>query len=374
MNAIEILEKLVSIESVVGTPNGVIVDWVSAYLADLGINAKILPGPEGDRNNLFATIGPDMARGYILCGHLDVAPSDERAWASPPFRLRRHGDRLYGRGTSDMKGFLAAALAVAPRLARMGLVHPIHLAFSYDEDAGCHGAPHLISQLPRLCAPPLGAIIGKPSNMRAVLAHKGRAAARLTIRGRPGHSSRPDLALNAIHAMTGVLITTLDQADRLMKGPFDGAFEPPYSTVQAGMIAGGKDINVVPHLCMLELEARGISGINAAGLLSPIRARADALQDEGYEVRWEEMSAYPALALSAKRPLAHLVEALTDQPPLSAVSYGTEAGLYQAAGIDALICGPGDIGRAHQPDEYILESELAACQRFIEALGQRCAG
>lgn len=372
MNATEILEKLVSFDSVVGTPNGGIASWISDYLAGHGVTAHVLAGPEGDRSNLFATIGPGDLPGYILSGHMDVVPAEAGEWTTHPFSLRRDRDKLFGRGTTDMKGYLAAALAAVPQLATAGLMRPVHLAFSYDEEAGCRGVPHLIARLPALCAPPLGAIIGEPSNMRAVLAHKGKAAARVTIRGRAGHSSRPDLGLNAIHAMAGVLNAAIDQAAHLAHGPFDAAFEPAYSSLQAGVIAGGKAINIVPDLCSLEMEARAISGVNPRDLLGPIRKVAEALRDHGFVVEWDEMSAYPALALAASSPLAHLVEELTGQTPLGAVSYGTEAGLYQAAGIDALICGPGDIGRAHKPDEFILESELAACQRFIEALGQRC--
>ncbi|WP_377293389.1 acetylornithine deacetylase [Rhizobium sp. SG2393] len=373
MTATEILEKLVSFDSVVGMPNGAIVDWIVDYLGRHGIPATVLPGPEGDRCNLFATLGPRDVPGYIVSGHMDVVPAAPGEWTSPPFRLRREGDRLFGRGTTDMKGYLAAALAAVPRLAALGLKRPIHLAFSYDEEAGCRGVPHLIARLPDLCAPPLGAIIGEPSNMRAVLAHKGKAAARVTIRGRAGHSSRPDLGLNAIHAMADVLNAAIDQAARLTQGPFDAAFEPAYSSLQAGVMAGGKAVNIVPDLATLELEARAISGVNPVELLGPIRTAAEALRAQGFAIAWEEMSAYPALALSPQSPLAALVEELTGETPLRAVSYGTEAGLYQAAGIDALICGPGDIGRAHKPDEFILESELFACQRFLEALGAHCA-
>jgi len=373
MNATDILGKLVSFDSVVGTPNAAIVEWIVAYLDRHGIGAKVMPGPEGDRSNLFATIGPADVPGYIVSGHMDVVPADVSEWTSSPFTLRRDGEKLFGRGTTDMKGYLAAALAAVPQLVKAGLKRPIHLAFSYDEEAGCRGVPHLIAQLPELCAPPLGAFIGEPSNMRAVLAHKGKAAARITVRGRAGHSSRPDLGLNAIHAMAKVLNVVVEEAARFTNGPFDAAFEPPYSTLQAGVMAGGKALNIIPDLCSLELEARAIAGIVPRDLLAPIRATAEALQADGFTVAWEELSAYPALAISPQSPLAHLVTELTGETPLGAVSYGTEAGLYQAAGIDAVICGPGDIGRAHKPDEFILESELAACQRFIEALGARCA-
>ncbi len=372
MNATEILAKLVSFPTVAGTPNCEIVGWIHTFLEAENIPVTVLPGPEGDRSNLFATIGPRDVAGYILSGHMDVVPAELAEWTSSPFSLRRDGECLYGRGTTDMKGYLAAALAAAPKLAKAGLTRPIHLAFSYDEEAGCRGVPHLIAKLPDLCAAPLGAIIGEPSNMRAVLAHKGKAAASVTVRGLAGHSSRPDLGRNAIHAAATVLNAAIEEAGKLSLGPFDHAFEPPYSSLQAGVINGGKAVNIVPDLCLLELEARAISGIDPQSLLAPVRSKAEALREAGFSVDWDEMSAYPALALARSAPLVDLVEDITGKVALGAVSYGTEAGLYQAAGIDAVICGPGDIGRAHKADEYILESELFACLHFIEALGRRC--
>ncbi|WP_337269220.1 acetylornithine deacetylase [Oryzifoliimicrobium ureilyticus] len=373
MNVTDILEKLVSFPSVVGTPNGEIAGWISDYLSKFGISTEILTGPEGDRSNIFATIGPRDTSGYILSGHMDVVPAEAGEWTSPPFVLRRDGERLYGRGTTDMKGYLAAVLATVPHLSKADLKRPIHLAFSYDEEAGCRGVPHLLARLPDLCATPLGAIIGEPSNMSAVLAHKGKSAARVTIRGKAGHSSRPDLGMNAIHAMADVLNATISEAGRLTQGPFQDAFAPPYSTLLAGVISGGKAVNIVPDLATLELEARAISDVDPGSLLGPIRAAADRLKALGFAVEWEELSAYPALALSPQSALAQIASELTGHTPIDAVSYGTEAGLYQSAGIEAVICGPGDISRAHKPDEFILESELLTCQRFVEALGRRCA-
>ncbi|MCM2475546.1 acetylornithine deacetylase [Rhizobium sp. CG5] len=372
MNATDILTALVSFPSVVGTPNSSIVEWISAYLQGFGIPVHILPGPEGDRANLFASIGPSDQAGYILSGHMDVVPAQETGWTGHPFTLRREGERLYGRGSTDMKGFLAAVLASVPALAASPLARPIHLAFSYDEEAGCRGVPHLLARLPELCAAPLGAVIGEPSGMRPILAHKGKAAARITLRGRSGHSSRPDLGLNAVHAMASVLQTAVSTADDIANGPFDRTFEPPYSSLQAGLIQGGQALNIIPDFCTLDVEARAISGVDPATLLTPVRCAAEALRASGIGVEWEDLSAYPALSLARQTALADLLAELTGQEPLAAVSYGTEAGLFQAAGIDAIICGPGDIGRAHKPDEYILAGELSSCQSMIEALGKRC--
>lgn len=369
MNAEEILAKLIAFPSVVGTANSAIVDWIREYCQAAAADVSVLPGPEGDRSNLFVTIGPRERRGYVISGHMDVVPAEEPEWDSDPFALRRDGDRLYGRGTTDMKGFLACALAALPNLAAMDLRQPVHLAFSYDEEAGCRGVPHLLAKLPNLCERPLGAIIGEPSRMQPVLAHKGKMAVRLEVIGKSGHSSRPDLGLNAIQAMAGVIADATVYSRSLGDGPLDGNFEPPYSTLQVGVIAGGQSVNIIPDRCTADIEARAVPGVSPAALLEPVKARLLALRDGGFKVIWQEMSSYPALALAKTSGLAALVTELTGQEPLTAVSYGTEAGLFQEASVDAIICGPGDIGRAHRPNEFIETGELAACQKMIAALG-----
>ena len=373
MNVEEILARLIAFPTVVGAPNDAIVDWVCGYCQAAGAEVTVLPGPEGDRSNLFVTIGPREARGYIISGHMDVVPASEPEWRADPFVLRRDGDRLYGRGTTDMKGFLACALAALPQLAAMNLQRPMHLAFSYDEEAGCRGVPHLIAALPSLCEKPLGAVIGEPSRMQAVRAHKGKAAVRLEVIGRSGHSSRPDLGLNAVHAMAGVITQAAAYGESLTNGPFDHSFAPPYSSLQVGVIAGGQAVNIVPDRCIADIEVRAVPGVSPSSLLEPVKAQLFALRDGGFEVAWHELSAYPGLSLAEGSELATLLVELTGQEPLAAVSYGTEAGLYQQAGIDAIICGPGDIGRAHRPNEYIEIGELAACQKMIEDLGARLA-
>jgi acetylornithine deacetylase len=369
MNVEEILARLIAFPTVVGTSNGVIVDWISDYCRSAGAEVTVLPGPEGDRSNLFVTIGPRERRGYVISGHMDVVPAGEPEWSSAPFVLRRDGGRLYGRGTTDMKGFLACALAVLPELAAMNLRQPLHLAFSYDEEAGCRGVPHLLAALPGLCEKPQGAIIGEPSRMRPVLAHKGKSAARLEVIGRSGHSSRPDLGLNAIHAMAGVIAFAVAYGQSLADGPLDGHFEPPYSSLQVGVIAGGQSVNIIPDRCTADIEVRAVPGASPSSLLEPVKARLFALRDSGFEVAWHEISAYPALAPVNGSEMAATLMQLTGQEPLTAVSYGTEAGLYQQAGIDAVICGPGDIGRAHRPNEYVELGELVACRKMIEDLG-----
>jgi acetylornithine deacetylase len=367
----DLLAKLVAFPSVVGAPNGAITAWIADYCRAHGATVEVLPGPEGDRCNLFATVGPRDKAGYILSGHMDVVPAGEAEWSSDPFTLRSEGDRRYGRGTTDMKGFLACALAALPKLVASNLGRPIHLALSYDEEAGCRGVPHLIAALPHLCQKPLAAIIGEPSRMQAVRAHKGKAAVRLEVIGRSGHSSQPHLGLNAVHAMAGVITKAVAYGELLAEGPFDHNFEPPYSSLQVGVIAGGQAVNIIPDRCTADIELRAVSGTSPLSLLETVKAELEALQAQDFRTIWHELSAYPALSLAEDSPLAGLLAELTGKVTLAAVSYGTEAGLYQQAGIEAIICGPGDINRAHRPDEYIALGELHACQQMMEALGAR---
>lgn len=360
------LARLVAFPSLVGRPNGEITGFVRDWLARHGVACHVLPGPEGDRANLFATIGPADRAGYVLSGHLDVVPASEPGWQTDPFTLRKAGDRLIGRGACDMKGFVAAALALVPELAAMNLSAPIHLALSYDEEAGCRGVPHLLSRLPELCAPPAGAIIGEPSGLVPVLAHKGKAAIRLTAKGVAGHSSRPDLGSNAIHALVQVLDMAVAQAAALQSGPQDRRFAPPWSSLQIGTVSGGLALNIIPDRAEAELEGRAIAGVDPQAILAPV---IEAAQKAGIAV--ETLSTYPALALEPDHPLAVLLEDLSAKAALAAVSYGTEAGLFQAAGIPGVICGPGEIDRAHKPEEYLTTGELEACCALIRRLGQR---
>jgi acetylornithine deacetylase len=209
--------------------------------------------------------------------------------------------------------------------------------------------------------------------MQPVRAHKGKAAARLEVIGRSGHSSRPDLGLNAVHAMAGVIAQAVTYARSLEDGPLDHHFAPPHSSLQVGVIAGGQAVNIIPDRCTADIEVRAVPGVSPSSLLEPVKAKLFALRDSGFEVAWDELSAYPALSPAKGSELRALLVELTGQEPDTAVSYGTEAGLYQQAGIDAMICGPGDIARAHRPDEYIEIGELAVCRKMIEDLGARLA-
>jgi acetylornithine deacetylase len=361
----DILDRLIGFRTVAGQSNLELMDWVHDYLVRLGLSCRILPGAEPDRVNLFATMGDAGRAGYILSGHVDVVPAGEPDWRGDPFSLRCEGERLIGRGACDMKGFVAAVLAAVAGLDAASLSVPIHIALSYDEELGCKGVPHLIAGIGEICAPPKGCIVGEPTGMVPVLAHKGKAALRLVARGTSGHSSRPDRGDNAIHALLPALSAAQTQARALAAAPRDTRFEPPYSSLQVGTIRGGQALNIIPDHAEAEIEARAIAGVNPVDLLAPVVAAAG----EKVTVQW--LSDYPALALDPRHDLVPFVEALSGHAAQGAVSFGTEAGLFQAAGIPAVVCGPGDIARAHKAEEYLTRDELTAAVDMVRELGRR---
>jgi acetylornithine deacetylase len=373
MSVDEILATLIAFNSFAGRSNRDIAGWIGERMVEAGAQVEVVEGPEGDRVNLLASFGPRDIPGLMLSGHMDVVPAEEPDWTSDPFRLTRRGDRLYGRGTSDMKGFLACMIAAAPDFAAAAVAanRPVHLAFSYDEELGCRGVPSLIAALPSLCALPLGAVIGEPSGLTPIRGHKGKAAIGIEITGRSGHSSRPDLGLNAIHAMGEILSAVTATEMALREGPWHEDFAPAWSSLQAGVVSGGKSVNIIPHHCRLEVEARAIPGVDPTVVLQAILKPVEALRARGFGVEILSRSAYPGLTTSADMPIVALVEAASGHTALAAISYGTEAGLFSAAGIPSVICGPGDIARAHRPDEYITVDELQAGLAFLRTLAAR---
>lgn len=368
MTAEDNLAKLVGFAPVAGSPNAPVSGWAADMLRAAGAEVTVIEGPEGDRFDVFATFGPRERAGIILSGHMDVVPARAADWASDPFTLTERDGRLYGRGSSDMLGFLACVLAVAPEFTALSPERPVHVAFSYDEELGCLGVPALIARLDSLCARPWGAVIGEPTRLEPIRGHKGKAALGVEVRGRTGHSSRPDLGLNAIHGMAEVLNSVIETAGALEHGPKAGDFAPAWSTMQAGVFSGGEAVNIIPDRAAMEIEVRAIPGVDPEGLLAPVLDRLAGLRAKGYDVSHAIRSTYPAMALAADHPLAALVERAAGKPSVAAVSFGTEAGLFERAGIPSIICGPGDIARAHKPDEYITRDELAAGTAFVRAV------
>lgn len=368
MQSEDILHDLVSFRSVAGASNTEIADWLTAFLVARGARVTAVPGPEGDRRNLFASLGPADGQGIVLSAHMDVVPAGEADWISDPFVLRQDGERLYGRGASDMKGFLATTLSLVDTLRECRLARPLHLALTYDEEIGCSGAPHLVALLPELCAAPICCIVGEPTELHPVDAHKGKIAIRFDVHGRSGHSARPDLALNAIHGMSEILSSAAFTAQALSQDEIDPAFDPGYSTLQVGVIHGGRAVNIVPELCSAEIEIRAIPTMDPEALFKPVLRSADRLVEHGYRVTRTVASRYPAFQLPADSHLIGLLEEASGRPCRGAVSFGTEAGLFQKIGWQTIVCGPGDMARAHRANEYITIGELAECRSMLDTL------
>lgn len=377
----DILAALAGFDTTSRNSNLALIGWVRAYLDGHGVPYRISLDATGRKANLHATIGPHAAGGVALSGHVDTVPVDGQAWTTDPFALVRHGGRLQARGATDMKGFVACALAAVPGLLAAGLRRPVHLLLSYDEEVGCLGAQRLVQDLDAGGLRPALCIVGEPTLMQPVLAHKGRLAARVEVRGRSGHSSAPARGVNAVHAAAGAVAWLAGEARRMAaEGPFENGFDPPHSTVHVGVMQGGTTLNMIPGHASFEVEYRGIPATDRDAELDRLRAHAAAVIEPamrdvdpaaGFTVT--VLNDVPALSLDPSHELAGLVRQLTGSNSTGKVSYGTEAGVFQAAGIPSIVCGPGDIAQAHQPDEWIAESELAACDGFIRRLAARLA-
>lgn len=375
----DILKELVGFVSVSANSNLDIIAYIEARLASLGIASRRIPDKTGQKASLLATIGPADRAGVVLSAHTDVVPATEPNWSSPPFTASLRDGRLYGRGACDMKGFIAAILAQLPALRAGATETPIHLAFSYDEEVGCRGAPDLVAEVAGLKVKPALCIVGEPTSLTVATAHKGKVAYRITVTGRTGHSALPHRAANAV--LAGARVATLlgdlaAEAARSVKR--DDAFDPPYTTIHVGSLHGGSALNLVPDRAVLEYEIRNVPDSDIPALLKSIEAGIAAERESlrrsapEADILIEEIAAYPQLATPAGHPAIAAVATLanTDAKPRT-VSFGTEAGLYAEAGIPTVICGPGDMTRAHKADEWIGLDELTATDRMLERLAAK---
>ena len=372
---VEILDRLVAFDTISARSNLELIDWVAAYLAGFGIASTRSSSRDG-KANLFATLGPTDRGGVILSGHTDVVPVAGQEWRSDPFRLSERDGRLYARGSADMKGFIALVLALVPDIASRSLKVPLHLAFTHDEETGCFGAPALIGSLPEGANRPLIAIIGEPTSMQIANAQKGCAFFRTRIVGLDGHSSAPGRGVNAIVAAAEIIaeIDRLHAAARSRARPQSG-FDPPHTTLSVGTIAGGSAVNIIARDCVFDWDLRTLPDDDAAALkaridrfiASDLLPRMRAVHPAA-SVETETVVAVPPLRPAEGSPAEALARLLTGANTTTTVSFASEAGLYQEAGIPAVVCGPGSIDVAHKPDEYITRSELAAGQEFLARL------
>ncbi|MBN8899040.1 MAG: acetylornithine deacetylase, partial [Rhodospirillales bacterium] len=320
--------------------------------------------------------------GIALSGHVDTVPVDGQAWSADPFALRRTDGKLFARGACDMKGFVAACLAAVPALKARALGKPVHLFITYDEEVGCWGAQRLIEDVAASGLRPDLCIVGEPTGMQPVLAHKGKLNLGVTVRGKPGHSSEPAKGVNAVHAAAEAIAWVAAEARRLAKeGPFEDGFDPPHTTIHVGTVEGGTILNIIPERASFTMEWRHIPADDPHLAMQRLqRYVAETIEPAMHAVDprtgfdWEIQLEMPGLSLSPDHALTTLVKQLTGANATGKVSYGTEGGYYEKAGIPAIVCGPGHIAQAHQPDEWIAESELAACDAFIRRLADRLSG
>ncbi|MCB2013017.1 MAG: acetylornithine deacetylase [Geminicoccaceae bacterium] len=380
----DLLAGLVAFDTVSRNSNLPMLEHVRAFLDAQGIASSIAVDPhDSGKAGLLATIGPADAPGIVLSGHMDVVPVDGQPWSSDPFTARFDGGRIYGRGTCDMKGFLAACLSVVPAIRDMDLVRPVHLAFSHDEEVGCKGSKVLLDHMKeRLPHRPLGCVVGEPTQMKPVDGHKGKIAARVTITGREGHSALTHETVNAVlHA--GRLIGHLaDVADRLAaEAPAAGrGFLPPHTTMSIGRIEGGSQINIVPRSCTFEMEFRTLPGEDPQEHLARVidHARTHLLPDmkeraEEADIAFSTFLAYPGFRAPAGDPFVATCIDLAGGDPPGKVSYGTEAGWFQDYDIPTIVCGPGDMSVAHKPDEHVETAQLDLARTFILDLAGKLA-
>ncbi|MFA0930588.1 acetylornithine deacetylase [Pseudomonas syringae pv. tagetis] len=375
--ALEILKRLIAFDTVSSEPNMALIEYVRELLASKGIESLIVKDETGKKANLFASTGPRDVPGVLLSGHTDVVPAAGQAWTMPPFQATLRDGRIYGRGTCDMKGFIALAIDAMLDAADMALIRPLQLALSHDEEIGCVGVRRLLDVLHLAPVRPFLCVVGEPTLMQFAVGHKGKASYRTFCRGQEAHSSLAPRAINAIHLASDFIAELRKSQQRIeQQGARDEGYDIPYSTVQIGRIDGGKALNIVPNLCTMEFEYRNLPGDHPDLLLEQLRERAEVLVREARQlsgvaaIEIEVMNEYPALethpSVEAVRMLHAFAEPGTQHIK---VSYGTEGGLFAGRlNVPVVVCGPGSIEQAHKPDEFIDESQLNAGERFLQSL------
>jgi acetylornithine deacetylase len=381
VSTIEMIRRLVGFDTTSRESNLALVDFVRGYLEDWGVESELVFDAGGRKANLYATIGPTDRGGVILSGHTDVVPVDGQSWDSEPFALAERGGALYGRGTADMKSFIAVALSLVPELVARPLETPLHLAFSYDEEVGCVGVRGLIARLQERPVRPQACIVGEPTMMQPVIAHKGKTSLRCRVRGLETHSALAHEGVNAVEAAAEIVAYLKGMARRKRdRGPFDAGFSPPYTTVHTGTIAGGTALNIVPKDCRFDFEFRNIPADDPRLLLAEIRAHAEAVLlpemrrvSAATGIDFEEVNAVRAFEMPADHELVQMAQALSGANAVGKVSYCAEAGLFQQAEIPTVICGPGSIEVAHKPNEHIALDQVRQCEAFLRRLMERLA-
>ncbi len=382
MDMREILDRLIAFDTVSHRSNLPLMHWVRDLLAKRGIAADLIPDATGQKANLLAVIGPREGAGVVVSGHVDVVPVEGQVWTRAPFRLTEEAGRYYGRGTTDMKGFVACAIEAALQAAGRPLAAPLVLALSHDEEVGCRGVGTMIDHIAATLPPQRMVLVGEPSSGRIAVGHKGKVALRTTCTGRGGHSSCAPLSLNAIHLGAAMLdAIRAEQVVAMAQGPFDADYEVSCSTLHVGRFHGGVQVNIVAETCVLEWEIRSLSGDAPEARLARIEAAAAAIVAPltaafpEAAIRTERLWSYPGLDTAPDAPVVGFLRSLTgDNAPVTKVAFGTEGGMFAARlGLPTAICGPGSMAQGHTADEWVAIDDLERCRAMLAALVGRLA-
>jgi acetylornithine deacetylase len=378
----DLIRTLVSYDTTSRESNLALIHWIRDYLAAHGITSQLTFDDQQRKANLFATLpaqdGNVTAGGIVLSGHTDVVPVDGQPWDTPPFDATLVGERLHGRGVTDMKSFSAIGLAFVPEMLRRGLARPLHFALSYDEEVGCIGVRRLLADVVARGIKPAGCIVGEPTGMQVVVAHKGKQAHRCRIRGHEAHSSLTPLGVNAVQVASEIVTFLAQMARRFReRGGFDAAYDVPYTTVHVGLIRGGTALNIVPRDCQFDFEFRHLPFDEPDALLAEVKRFSATLLPEMHAVdpsthiEFDPISTLPGFDSHGGTEIAELGKGCSGAQDFGKVSFGSEAALFHNAGIPSIICGPGRIAQAHQPNEWVTLEQLALCEAFMRRLADR---
>ena len=377
----DILTALVGFDTVSRNSNLELIAWVEQYLDRHGVKHERIYDETGQKSNLWATLGPADVPGFILSGHTDVVPVDDQTWTDNPFKLTERDGKLYGRGSTDMKGYVACCLAAVPDMLAANLQKPLHLAFSYDEEVGCIGARGIVAKLPERPAKPIACFVGEPTGMDVVIGHKAKRSLKVTVHGRTCHSSLAPLGVNAVEYAARVITKIRDISDRMAKkGARDDLYDVPFTTGHTGYLHGGTALNIVPDIATFEFEFRTIAADKSADLAKEVIDYAkNVLEPEMQAVApeagivFDDRSEFAGLNTAENAEVTLLAKQLSGRNSHSKVAYGTEAGGYAAEGIPSVVVGPGSIDQAHKADEFIAITELEKCGAFLDRLIGLCA-
>jgi acetylornithine deacetylase len=375
--AIELLKALVGFDTTSYNSNLNLIDFIQSYLLSYGVESTLIHDESGKKANLYATIGRTDVGGVMLSGHTDVVPVEGQEWNSDPFSLKEFDGNLYGRGSADMKGFIALALSRIPEMVSNELKQPIHLAFSYDEEIGCVGVQRMLDLLEHQPIKPSCCIIGEPTSMEVVIGHKGKHASRVKVKGHACHSGQSPFGVNAVDFAAELIVYIRKLArEKAENGPFDMDYDVPYSTLHTGVIKGGTALNIVPNFCQFDFEIRHLYEENPKHLLDKIETYSkENLETEMHLIdpeagfSFETLAAYPGLLTDPGIEFVAYVKKLLDNDAHSKVIFGTEGGLFQKRlGIPTLVCGPGNINQAHKANEFINLNQLQKGGNFLDRL------